>query len=85
MSSRPNVRVTNLKGEDGALYITDTNPHVGVFESIQALEAAVAALVSPNIVGALGAVPIPAGAIIYGRITSITLASGKVMAYTAPT
>lgn len=76
-----NVRVTNLKGDKGALYITDTGAHTGNFDAIQALEDAVADLVSTNVTGTLTSVPIPAGVVIYGKFTSITLASGKVMAY----
>ena len=75
--------VTNLKGEDGGLYITDTAAHTGDFDCIIAHEAAVAALVSSNIDGTLTAVVIPAGLAIFGRFSSITLASGKVMAYYA--
>lgn len=76
-----NARVNNLKGEYGGLYITDTAAHTGSFEAILVHEAAVAALVSPNISGTISAVPLPAGMIYYGKFTSITLASGKVTAY----
>ena len=80
-----NAHITNLKGEAGGLYITDTNEHTGAFDAITALEAASATLVSPNISGTLTTVPIPAGCTIYGRYTSITLASGKVIAYNTGT
>jgi cation transporter-like permease len=76
-----NINTRNLKGEYGADYYADTSAHTGDWEAIQALEAAVAALVSTNVAGTLSAVPIPAGAIIFGRFTSITLSSGKVIAY----
>ena len=42
-----------------------------------------AALVSSNIDGTLSAVVIPEGLAVFGRFSSITLASGKVMAYYA--
>lgn len=77
----PNIRATNLKGEQGGIYITDTAAHVGDFEAILVHEAAVAALVSSNITGTLSAVVLPAGMIMYGKFSSITLASGKVTAY----
>ena len=80
--SFPNSRVTNLKGDGGGIYITDTAAHVGVFDCILVHEAAVAALVSDNITGTLTAVVLPAGIAYFGRFTSITLASGKVTAYT---
>lgn len=75
-----NTSVKNLKGELGGTYITDTAAHTGQFDAIQALEAAVATIVSPTMSG-LASVPIPAGVIIYGNFTSVTLASGKVIAY----
>lgn len=78
-----NVRTTNLKGEKGGLYITDTAAHVGRFDAILVHEAAVAAVVSENITGTLSAVVLPAGMVWYGKFTSITLASGKVTAYNA--
>lgn len=76
-------RVNNLKGERGGIYITDTAAHTGQFEAILVHEAAVAALVSSNITGTLSAVVLPAGMVMYGNFTSITLASGKVTAYNA--
>lgn len=78
----PNVRVTNLKGEKGGLLIADTSAHAGDFDAIQALEATVvASMTSSTLSGTLTSVPIPAGATIFARISSITLTSGKVIAY----
>lgn len=77
------TKIKNLKGEKGGIYITDTSAHVGDFDSIQALEATVCDLVSATITGTLTSVPIPAGSIIFGKFTSVTLASGKVIAYNA--
>ncbi len=77
-----NSNIRNLKGENGGIYITDTNAHTGDFDAITALEVAViATLVSDNISGTLTSVPLPAGVTIYGRFSSIDLASGKVIAY----
>lgn len=75
----------------GGLYIDDTAAHAGKFRAITALAAAVATLVSTTdkdgfggkIRGTLTSVPIPVGTTIYGCFTSITLASGKVIAYDA--
>lgn len=70
---------------DGGILIQDTAVHAGNFNSILCLAAAVAALTNqqgaPGISGDLSAVPIPAGTIIRGNFASITLASGKVIAY----
>ena len=77
-----NSHVTNNKGQSGGIYITDTAAHTGDFDAITAVAAAVAALVSSTITGTLSAVDIPAGVTIFGRFSSITLASGKVIAYT---
>lgn len=74
--------VSNLKGEGGFVRINDTSTHGGVFDSIQAnADTVIAALVAPNCSGDLTAIPMPAGAIIQGKFTSITLTSGDVMAY----
>ncbi len=77
------TKIVNLKGEKGGIYITDTGAHTGLFDCILVHEAAVAALVSLNITGTLTAVVLPAGMAYFGKFTSITLASGKVTAYTA--
>ncbi len=77
-----NSNIRNLKGELGGIYITDTNAHTGDFDAITALETAVIAeLISSNITGTLTSVPLPAGVTIYGRFSSVDLASGKVIAY----
>ena len=78
-----NSRGTNNKGQSGGIYITDTDAHTGDFDAITALEVAViATLVSSTITGTLTSVPLPAGVTIFGRFSSIDLASGKVIAYT---
>lgn len=70
---------------DGGIFIQDTAAHSGAFNSILAVSAAVANLTNstgrPGIDGDLSAVPIPAGTTIRGNFASITLASGKVIAY----
>lgn len=77
-----NVRTTNLQGEAGADYYADSSAHTGNWRAITALEGAVASLVAENWSGTLTSVPIPAGVTIYAKkFTSITLASGKVVAY----
>lgn len=76
-----NSRSTNNKAQLGGRYITDTAAYTGDFDAITAVSVAVAALVSSTITGTLSAVDIPAGVTIFGRFSSITLASGKVMAY----
>lgn len=79
-----NVKVRNLKGENGGVYIADTAAHAGDFDAIFAHEAAVIeALVSSNIAGSLAAVKLPAGATWFGRFSSVKLTSGSVTAYTA--
>lgn len=84
------VRVTNLKGDKGGVLVTGAGDITGRFDSIQALEASVVTLVSQNVLtpagsGALASVPIPAGAIIFGKYTSITWVSGTYIAYHAET
>ena len=77
-----NNKIKNLKGESGGVYIADTTVRNGTFDSITALEATViASLTSSNITGTLTAVPLPAGATLFGEFTAVTLTSGKVVAY----
>ena len=71
----------------GGVYITDTTVHTGQFGAITALAAASVDLVTTQNgiwQGTTTSVPIPAGTTIYGNFTSITLASGKVIAYHTP-
>jgi hypothetical protein len=77
-------------GQLGSLYITDTGAHAGDWGAITALEATVVATLVSGfrqdgttavVAGTLTSVPIPSGCTIFGRFTSITLASGKVLAY----
>ena len=71
-----------LGADTGGTYITGTDPVTGSFYAITAIEATViAALISSNLEGTLTSVPVPAGCTIYGRFSSIDLASGKVIAY----
>lgn len=78
-----NVQVRNLL--NGSVYIDDTAAHAGQFCAIQALEAAVVAALSGNMTDFAGGLPIPAGTTIEGSFTSITLTSGKVLAYKSVT
>ncbi len=68
-----------------ALIITNTSAHTGRFGKIQALEDAVMTLVSPNVTengsSTISAIPIKASCEVEGIFTSITLASGTVVAY----
>ena len=67
----------------GFEYITDTVAHTGRFWQIYALEASViASAVIENQTGnTFTSVPLGAGDSIKGVFTSVTLASGKVVAY----
>lgn len=69
-------------GLNGSTYISGTSAVTGTFVAIQALaDTVVSTMTSTDIAGTLTSVPIPAGVTIYGTITSITLTSGKVIAY----
>ncbi len=67
---------------DGADYITDTEGHATAkgWCEIEAVQAAVAAIVAPNVSGDLSAVVLPVGFKFRGNISSFKLASGKVYA-----
>jgi hypothetical protein len=82
-----NTRVTNLTGRQGGTVITDTTattpPANEIFHAIEVIEEAVVAAIAGNLTNISGLVgkTLPAGLIIYGQITSITLTSGTVIAY----
>lgn len=76
--------VNNLMGENGGTYITGTGATNGNFQAYQALTATViASMTSARISGTLTSISVPAGSIIYGHFTSITLTSGTGIAYNA--
>jgi hypothetical protein len=66
-------------------YLDDTSTHTGEWCRLYALSAAV--ISTATVRGATGntfaTVPIPAGGWIDGQFSSVTLASGKVIAYRA--
>lgn len=67
----------------GAEYISDTAAHTGRFFEIMALEDCVinTATIKNQTGNTFSAVPLKAGDSIKGVITSITLTSGKAIAY----
>lgn len=80
----PGANIRNQKGDFGGVYIADTVVRNGTFDGYLALTATViATLVSSNISGALTAVAVPAGTILQGHFTAITLTSGTGIAYNA--
>lgn len=75
--------VTGLMGERGGVVITGTSAVTGDFGAIQFYEESVInAITMPDFTGSLASETIPAGTIIYGKVTSITLTSGACIAYT---
>jgi hypothetical protein len=75
------TRIINQKGQLGSIYIDDTAAHTGTFDALQALEATVVAALTGNMTDFTAGMPIPAGSIVYGVFTSVTLTSGKIVAY----
>lgn len=67
----------------GFEYISDTSAHTGRFGKLYALaDAVIASAVVQNATGnAFTSVPLAAGDEIYGVFTSVTLTSGKIVAY----
>ena len=79
-------------GQAGAKFISDTSAHTGTFVAIHCLEDTVFSVLTPEDadsgygVGSyngntMASETIPAGAIIFGRWTTVDLASGLVIAY----
>ena len=65
-----------------AKIINDTSAHTGRFGCIQALkDSEIATLVAENVTGDLTSIDLKSNCKIEGVITSITLASGTVVAY----
>jgi hypothetical protein len=77
------TQTAGTPGSAGFELITDTSAHTGRFFRLYAREASV--VNTPTVQNASGntfsAVPIPAGGAIDGLFTSVTLTSGKVVAY----
>lgn len=83
MSVFPATETAGTPGGAGFELITDTSAHTGRFFRVYALEASVinTATVQNASGNTFSAVPIPAGGAIDGLFTSVTLTSGKVVAY----
>ena len=65
-----------------AKIINDTSAHTGRFGCVQALkDSEIATLVAENVSGDLTSIDLKSNCKIEGVITSITLASGSVIAY----
>jgi len=72
-----------VAGDYGMLIIGDTVQWDGIADAIQVLTATVfTTLTGPALQGiAVGSIVFPTGAIIYGRLTTVKLASGSVALY----
>jgi hypothetical protein len=83
MAVFPATEQAGIPGAVGFELITDTAAHSGRFFRLYALEATVinTATVQNASGNTFSAVPIPAGGAIDGTFTSVTLTSGKVVAY----
>jgi hypothetical protein len=70
-------------GQYGGSIIDDTSTHVGKWHSISMITDTVFSAWEPSfdIYGTLAGITFPAGFILFGNFTSITLASGKIVAY----
>jgi hypothetical protein len=82
----PNNKITN--GLSGGNYIADTDPHAGDWLAVQVLADAKFHTLTGNIADIAdtteGDAPvIPAGTVLFGKFTAITLHSGRIVAYTA--
>lgn len=75
--------INTSMGNRGGVYVFDTNPKTpisgSIFNAIQVITDCVITC-DGNIAG-ITSVTLVAGTVIYGRYTSITLASGSVIAY----
>lgn len=79
-------KMEEVMGGKGAEFISNANEHTPgeglVFVALQVISTAVLSAYSPAYTGnQFTGVEIPTGTIIFGRFTSVTLTSGKVLAY----
>lgn len=74
-----NVNIKNQSGLNGGVLAT-TGTITGDFNAIQFITDASFTSISGNVTGLAG-VTIPAGTILYGRYSSITISSGTIIAY----
>ncbi len=65
----------------GAEVIADTNQHIGRFSKMIAMEDSVASISGPELKGDVSSMTMKANTSVECIITSITLASGTVIAY----
>ncbi len=69
-------------GQFGGVHESGTTAITGSFFKIQCLTATTFALLTSNIIGdVLTGIAHPAGTILYGQFTAITLTSGEIIAY----
>jgi len=80
MLSHKTVINNNL---NGGQVINNTTPVTGNWTEIRVITAAVFTTLTGNVTN-VGSTSFPVGAVISGRFTAITLASGSVVAYHAP-
>lgn len=78
--------IENQSGIHGAEFISDTGAHAPgtdlVFSAVQVVADAVISAYAPAYTGnTFTGVTLSAGTVFYGRFTSLTLTSGKVIAY----
>jgi hypothetical protein len=78
------MTVNVLDGCLGGVIISNTTATKGSWSAIQVISDAVFTLLTGNVTG-YASVTIPAGTVLFGRFSAITLASGTVLAYTRPT
>jgi hypothetical protein len=68
---------------NGGQVINNTSPVTGNWTEIRVITATVFTTLTGNVTN-VGSTSFPVGAVISGRFTAITLASGSVVAYHAP-
>ncbi len=83
-SSNRNMKIAEL-GHFGSVHESGTTALTGRFYKIHCLTATTFATLTGNITGdAFTGIAHPAGTIIYGDFTAITLTSGSILAYNHP-
>jgi hypothetical protein len=80
MLSHKTVINNNL---NGGQVINNTTPVTGNWTEIRVITATVFTTLTGNVTN-VGSTSFPVGAVISGRFTAITLASGSIVAYHAP-
>lgn len=76
------VAIAGVFGENGGTIVTNTSQVTGDFNCVYPIEdSVISSCTTPDFAGSLNGLTLKAGIPFYGRVTALTLTSGKVVLY----